>query len=83
MTHFVLFWSRACLGAPWVERELPAALAMVVERKLPPLVVRLDSTPVPKLLSDAFRIEGIGMSPHELAQSLLGGIQRIARNARA
>ncbi len=83
MTHFVLFWSRACLGAPWVERELATALTMVVERKLPLLVVRLDSTPVPKLLNDAFRIEAIGMSPHELAQSLLDGIQRIARNARA
>ena len=83
MTHFVLFWSRACLGAPWVERELPAAVTLAIDRKLPLMVVRLDSTPVPKFLNDAFRIEAIGMSPQELAQSLLDGIQRIARNARA
>lgn len=80
MSHFVLFWSRACLGAPWVERELPAAIMMAVERRLPVLVVRLDLTPVPKVISDAFRIEGLGMSPQELAANLIQAVRRMERN---
>jgi hypothetical protein len=32
MTHFVLFWSKACVGASWVEKELNAATAKLIER---------------------------------------------------
>ncbi len=81
VTHFALFWSRACLGAPWVDRELPDVLAMIAERRLPLVVVRLDTAPLPKTLADTFRIEAIGMSPQELAGSLIAAAQRIARNA--
>lgn len=80
MTHFVLFWSRACLGAPWVERELPAAISTAVERQMPIFVVRLDMTPVPQLIADAFRIEGLGRSPQELARSLVRAALRLERN---
>jgi hypothetical protein len=82
MTHFVTFWSRACLGAAWVERELPAAAALVAGRGLPLLVVRLDDSPLPTSLADAFRIEAIGMSPQEIAECLIGAVQRVARDAR-
>jgi TIR domain len=81
MTHFVLFWSRACLGAPWVERELKVAVSIAVERRLPVLVVRLDATPVPSVIADAFRLEGLGMSPQELAANLIAAAQRLERNA--
>ncbi|HVB35397.1 MAG TPA: toll/interleukin-1 receptor domain-containing protein [Patescibacteria group bacterium] len=80
MTHFVLFWSRACLGAPWVERKLPTALSMAVERRLPVLVVRLDMAPVPQVIADAFRIEGLGKSPQEIAESLIRAARRLERN---
>lgn len=79
-TYFIVFWSRACLGAPWVERELSAEVSMTVERRLPIFVVRLDLTPVPKMISDAFRIEGLGMSPQELGRELLGAVRRSERN---
>jgi hypothetical protein len=81
LTHFVLFWSRACLGAPWVDRELPEVVSMVLERRLPLMVARLDATPLPKTMADAYRLEAIGMSPQELAASLIAAAQRIARNA--
>jgi hypothetical protein len=81
MTHFVLFWSRACIGAPWVERELAATVDLVVERRIPLVVVRLDFTPLPNVMSDAFRIEAIGFSPQEIARSLADAVQRMARHA--
>lgn len=80
MTHFVLFWSRACLGAPWVERELVTAVSMAVERRVPVLVVRLDMTPVPQMIGDSFRIEGMGMSPQEIAEKLMQAVRRMERN---
>jgi len=71
ITHFILFWSRACLGAPWVERELPSAVSMAVERQVPMIAVRLDMAPVPKIIADLFRIEALGMSPQEIAANLI------------
>lgn len=82
MTHFVLFWSRACLGAPWVERELPAAASLVAGRGYPRLVVRLDDTPLPASMGDVFRIEAVAMSPQEIAECLVGAVQRAARDGR-
>lgn len=80
MTHFVFFWSRACLGAPWVERELGPAVELAIERKIPTVAVRFDFTPLPEVMKDAFRLEGVGMSPQEIARGLLDAVQRIARN---
>ena len=33
MTHFVLFWSEHCVGAPWVERELTPRSRSLLRRK--------------------------------------------------
>lgn len=81
MTHFVLFWSNDCVGAPWVERELHAATAQLIQRRLPILIVRLDSTPVPAILADLFRIEGEGLSPSEIADAVVSAVERIAKRA--
>lgn len=80
ISHYVLFWSRACLGAPWVERDLSWAVAMAIERQIPMIVVRLDLSPVPKILADFFRIEGLGMSPQELATASIHAARRLGRN---
>jgi hypothetical protein len=79
MTHFVLFWSKACAGAPWVERELNAATAKLIERRLPILIVRLDSTPVPDILADLYRLEGSDMSPTEIGSAVVDAVQRLAK----
>lgn len=60
MTHFVLFWSARCVGAPWVERELNSAIALLIEKAIPLVIVRLDPTPVPAVVADLFRIEALG-----------------------
>jgi len=81
MTHFVLFWSAACVGAPWVERELHAAVSRLVERKLPILIVRLDNTPVPTILADLYRVEASGMSSVEIGKSIVDTVERLAKRA--
>jgi TIR domain len=58
MTGFVLFWSADCIGAPWVLRELSAAVALLLERELPIYVITLDDTPVPALVADLLRVDG-------------------------
>jgi hypothetical protein len=79
MTHFVLFWSADCVGAPWVERELRAATARLVERNVPILIIRLDDTPAPAILADLYRIEGGDMSPQEIGKAVVDAVDRLAK----
>ncbi|MBI3249041.1 MAG: toll/interleukin-1 receptor domain-containing protein [Deltaproteobacteria bacterium] len=79
MTHFVLFWSRACIGAPWVERELQAATALLIERNIPILIVRLDDAHVPAIVTDLYRIEASGMEPQAVAAVLVDAVYRLER----
>jgi hypothetical protein len=61
MTHFALFWSQQCVDAPWVKREPNAAVTMLLEKQIPLLVVRLDTTPVPAIIADLLRDRGHGL----------------------
>ncbi len=83
MTHFALFWSEACVGAPWVERELNSAVVRLIEVHVPLLVVRLDETPVPTMIADIFRIEAAGIPSNEIGSLIAGALDRLSkRNAR-
>jgi hypothetical protein len=81
MTHFVLFWSSHCVGAPWIERELNAATTFLIDRKVPIFIVRLDTTPVPPILADLFRIEVLGESADTIGVRLVEAIERLARSS--
>jgi hypothetical protein len=81
MTHFVLFWSSNCLGAPWVERELNSAIALLVERSIPLIVVRLDKTPVPSIIADVFRIEALDANPEVIGGTVADAVERLSRSA--
>jgi hypothetical protein len=83
MTSFVLFWSSACVGAPWVERELSVAVMSLTEKRIPILVVRLDEAPVPTIISDLHRIEAIGWESGEMATAIATAIQRREQRGRA
>ena len=83
MTHFVLFWSSHCLGAPWVERELNSAVSLLVEKKVPLFIVRLDNTPVPSLIADLLRIEAAGEMPDMIAAQLVRSVERLERRMSA
>jgi TIR domain len=78
MTHFVLLWSLACVGAAWVERELNAALTLLIERHIPLIIVRLDRTPVPEIIGDLVRIEAIGESEDAVGARIVATIDRLA-----
>lgn len=79
MTHFVLFWSAACVGAPWVEKELRAATMRLVESHTPMIIVRMDDTPVPAILADVYRIEGGEMTSGQIGDSVADAIERLAK----
>lgn len=55
-SHFVLFWSRHCVGAPWVRFELGSAIQSCVEQGKPIFVIKLDETPVPPSIAQFLRI---------------------------
>lgn len=80
MTHFVLFWSANCVGAPWVERELAAAVAVLIEKSVPLIIARLDSTPVPSIVQDLFRIECLDQEPTAIAAQIQSAVDRLARH---
>jgi TIR domain len=82
MTHFVLFWSSNCLGAPWVERELNSAIALLIERAIPLIIVRLDKTPVPSIIADVFRIEALDTNPELIGGIVIDAVDRLSRSAR-
>jgi TIR domain-containing protein len=82
MSHFALFWSEACVGASWVERELHSAVARLVNAHIPLLVVRLDETPVPTVIGDIFRIEAAGMPSIEIGISIARAVDRLVKRDR-
>jgi hypothetical protein len=63
--HFVLFWSRHCVDAPWVRLELGAAIHRCIAAKKPIFVIKLDDTPPPSLVDQFLRTKG--SSPEEIA----------------
>jgi TIR domain len=81
MTAFVLFWSSNCVGAPWVERELNSAVALLVEGAVPLIIVRLDDTPVPTIVADIFRIEALGEAAEHTGARIVNAITRLHPNA--
>lgn len=78
MTHFVLFWSVACLEGAGVTREWHAAAAAFTERNIPIIIVRLDQTPVPAIVADLFRIEALGLDPSQAASRISDAVDRLA-----
>jgi hypothetical protein len=82
MTHFVLFWSSNCVDAPWVKRELSSAVALLVEKKVPFLIVALDDTPVPPIVADILRIEAHGRTSEYVGEQLVQAVERLSKNAR-
>jgi hypothetical protein len=82
MTHFVLFWSKDCVGAPWVEKELNAAIAMLVEKKLPIIIVRLDKEArVPAILGDLYRIEASSLTGTQMGNYIADAVEQLADRA--
>lgn len=79
MTHFVLFWSASCLEAPWVKKELNASVALMIKKSIPMIIVRLDQTPVPAIVSDLLRIEGLGEEPELLGQRIVETVERLSK----
>ena len=80
MTHFVLFWSVDCVGAHWVEREMNSGITQLIENNIPLLIVRLDNTPVPPIISDIYRIESIGTTPEDVGQRIVDSIERLSKS---
>lgn len=79
MTHFVLFWSIDCKDAPWIERELHSAVAKLIEERLPLIIVRLDDFPVPSIVQDIYRIEGLGKSETEIVEIIVKTVENLSR----
>lgn len=77
MTHFVLFWSSNCVGRPWVEREINAAITLLIEKKIPLIIVRLDQTPVPVICADLFRIEALGETGDDIGRRVVDAVKRL------
>lgn len=79
MTHFTLFWSEACVGAPWVERELSSAVKQLIDAKIPLLVVRLDLTSVPAIIGDLYRIEAQDMASDEIGDYISSALEKLRK----
>jgi hypothetical protein len=82
MTHFVLFWSSNCVGAAWVERELNSAIALLIERSIPLIIVRLDQTPVPSILADLYRIESLDLTSEATGVRIADAVARLGGSTR-
>ena len=81
MTAFALFWSASCVDAEWVAFELEKAVAMLVSRDVPILVVRLDETRVPDSVQHLHRIEAAGMTGDEIATMISHALERRAERS--
>jgi hypothetical protein len=79
MTAFVLFWSSHCVNAPWVERELNSAIALLIQQSIPLMVVRLDNTQVPPIIADVFRIEAVGATADDIGARIVDAVSRLRR----
>jgi hypothetical protein len=79
MSHFVLFWSKACKESNWVDRELNSAISQLIENKKPIIVVRLDDTSVPTIISDIYRIEAAELSNIEIGKAISDTIVRLEK----
>lgn len=75
MTHFVLFWSQDCVDAPWVKRELNAAVMKLVENNIPIFVVRLDTTPVPEIIGDLLWIDADKVTSNEVVMKIAEAVK--------
>lgn len=82
MTKFVLFWSKNCVDAPWVHRELNAAISKLIENKIPIMIVRLDKTDVPDIVRDLLRIEAYELTIEETAAQMAKAVDTIARRTK-
>jgi TIR domain len=78
MTHCVLFWSKSCVGAAWVKRELQSTVSRLIEKGIPLFIVRLDETPVPTIIADIFRIEAMALAPEEVGGRIADAVVRLA-----
>lgn len=79
MSHFLLFWSSSCVGAPWVKRELSVAVKKLIESGVPLFVISFDQSPVPPIIEDIKRIDASSISASNLAQLIQVAIQRLPR----
>jgi hypothetical protein len=79
MTHFIIFWSADCINAKWVEKELNVGISRLVEHEIPLIIVRLDNTSVPAIISDSLRIEAAGMEGEEIAELVSSTIERLEK----
>lgn len=79
MTHFVLFWSKDCIDAPWVRRELNAAVMKLVENEIPIFIVRLDTTNVPEIIRDLLWIDAVNITPKIVGGKIADAIETLAK----
>ena len=79
MTHFILFWSIDCVGARWVEREMNSGISQLINHNIPLIIVRLDNTPIPPIISDIYRIESIGAKPKDVGRRIVDSIERLSK----
>jgi hypothetical protein len=75
MTAFVLFWSKHCVESRWVEREIAAASARMIESGIPMFVVTLDDTSVPALWGDLKRLSAKSLDAPTIAGRLESAIR--------
>jgi hypothetical protein len=77
-SHFVLFWSRNCIEAPWVDFEIGEAISACITQKKRIFVVALDDMPVRSPLAQFVRIDGT-LSPEQIAAHLTEAVLALKR----
>jgi hypothetical protein len=60
-----------------VTREWRAAAAALAERDIPIIIVRLDTTAVPAIMADLFRIEALGLDAAQTALAISDVVARL------
>jgi hypothetical protein len=70
-SHMLLMWSKSSSKSPWVTEERHAALSLAIQTGSPRIiVVRLDDTPLPPLLSDRLSMTWMGGTEADRVQLL-------------